>query len=62
MHVGEGDRADKKFPRVGRWNFGLGPPGWGSGFGGRGFETRGRFLLRLPAASLGAAVVLGSDF
>jgi len=28
----------------------------------RGFDIRGCFLLRLPAGSFGAAVVLGLDF
>ena len=52
MHVGEGNRGHQKFPRVGRWNLGLGSPGWGSGFSGRGFDTRGCFLLRLPSSQL----------
>jgi hypothetical protein len=57
----EGDR-DHKFSLVGRWNIGWGPSGRGCGFGSRGFDTRGCFLLMLPTAGLGAAVDLGSGF
>jgi len=30
----------------------LGPPGWGSGFGGRDFDTGDCFLFRLPNSQL----------
>ena len=30
----------------------MGPPGWGSRFSGRGFDTRGCFFLRLPSSQL----------
>jgi len=61
MHGGEGDR-DQKFPGVGRWNFGLGPPGWGRGLAAAVSTLAAALFLDFPAASLGAAVVLGSDF
>jgi hypothetical protein len=59
----EGDREDQKFPRVGRWNVGWGPPGrvlwvWGPQF----LTLAAAFFLGFPAAGLGAAVDLGSGF
>ena len=41
-----GGGGDQKFPRVGRWKVGC------SGFGGRGFDTHGWFLLGIPSSRL----------
>jgi len=45
-------RGYQIFSRVQRWNIGFGPPGWGSVFSGRCFNTRGCFPLRLPSSHL----------
>jgi len=50
QHVGK--VIEIKFPPEERWNIGLGKPGWGSGFSGRGFDTGGYFALRLPSSQL----------
>ena len=59
---GEGVRGNRLFPRLRRWNFGWGPPGWVCAFAGRGFDTRTCFLLGLPSSLLRGGVGLGSGF
>jgi len=61
IHVGECDR-DQKFPRVGNWASVLDHQVGVVGLAAAVLTLAAVFFLDFPTASLGAAMVLGSDF
>ena len=62
MLGGEGDRGDQRFPRLGRWNFGWGPPDLEASLAAAVLTLAANFFSDFPAARLWAAVELVSCF